>query len=180
MGYSHGHEINACAEAGSEADVPTPSTSANTKLRLFGQERFSYDPAQDGYRCPAGAELTCRFETTELGRHSRYDATRACRRCPIQAQCTSNNDGRSITRLVDEQTLARMEARRTATPAIMQERTQRVEHPFGTITHANDQGSCLMTGRKNVRAEFSLSCLAYTLTRVINILSVPRLLVALG
>ena len=62
----------------------------------------------------------------------------------------------------------------------MQERKQLVEPPFGTIKHANDQGYFRMKGLKNVRAAFSLSCLADNLKRVITILGVPRLLVALG
>jgi hypothetical protein len=37
-----------------------------------------------------------------------------------------------------------------------------------------------MKGLKNVRAEFSLSCVADNLKRVINILGVPQLLRALG
>jgi hypothetical protein len=180
MGYYHGHEIKACEEAGIEAYVPTPSTSANTKLGLFGKERFTYDPAKDCYRCPAGEELTFRLETTELGRHIRYYATGACRRCPLRDQCTRNKDGRRITRWVDEPILEKMEERLKATPEIMQERKQLVEHPFGTIKHANDQSYFLMKGLKNVRAEFSLACLAYNLKRVINLLGVPRLLVALG
>jgi transposase len=180
MGYSHGQEIKACDEAGIEAYVPKPSTSANTKLGLFGKERFSYDPQKDCYWCPGGAELTFRFETTELGRHIRYYTTAACRKCPLKEQCTRNKDGRRITRWVDEHILERMEERLKANPAIMQERKQLVEHPFGTIKHANDQGYFLMKGLKNVRAEFSLSCLAYNLKRVINILGIPRLLVALG
>jgi hypothetical protein len=43
-----------------------------------------------------------------------------------------------------------------------------------------EQGYFLVKGLKNVRAEFRLSCLADNLTRVINILGVPRRLVALG
>jgi hypothetical protein len=73
-----------------------------------------------------------------------------------------------------------MEERLKASPEIRQERKQLVAHPFGAIKHANDQGDFLMKGLKNVRAEFSLSCLAYNLKRVINILGVPQLLVALG
>jgi transposase len=180
MGYSHGHEIKTCDEAGIDAYVPKPSTSANTKLGLFGKERFTYDPEKDCYRCPRGEELTFRFETTALGRHIRYDATGACRSCPMKEQCTRNKGGRRITRWVDEHILERMEERLKANPAIMQERKQLVEHPFGTIKHANDQGYFLMKGLKNVRAEFSLSCLAYNLKRVINILGVPRLLGALS
>jgi transposase len=180
MGYYHGHEIKSCEEAGVEAYVPKPSTSANTKLGLFGKERFTYDPEKDCYQCPQGEELIFRFETTELGRHIRYYATSACRRCPIKEQCTRNKDGRRITRWVDEHVLERMEERLKANPEIMQERKQLVEHPLGTIKHANDQGYFLMKGLKNVRAEFSLSCLAYNLKRVINILGVPQLLRALG
>lgn len=180
MGYYQGHEIKACEEAGIEAYVPTPSTSANTKLGLFGKERFTYAPEKDCYRCPAGEELTFRFETTELGRPIRSDATAACRRCPVKEPCTRNKDGRRMTRWVDEHILERMEERLKANPAIMQERKQIVEHPFGTIKHANDQGYFLMKGLKNVRAEFSLSCLAYNLKRVINILGVPQLLGALS
>jgi hypothetical protein len=71
VGYYHGHEIKACEEAGIEAYVPQPSTSANTKLGLFGRGYFTYAPEKDCYRCPRGEELTFRFDTTELGRHIR-------------------------------------------------------------------------------------------------------------
>ena len=179
-GYDHGHEINAGDEAGLDAYVPKPSTSANTTRGLCGKERFSSDPPQDCSRCPAGEELTFRLETTALGRHIRYDATAACRRCRLTEQCTRNKGGRRMTRWVDEPILERMEARRKAAPEIMQERTPLVAHPFGTIKHAHDQGYFLRKRLQHVRAEFSLSCLAYNLTRVINILGVPRRLGALG
>ena len=146
MGYYHGHEIKACEEAGIEAYVPKPSTSANTKLGLFGKERFTYDPEKDCYRCPRGEELTFRFDTTELGRHIRSYATGACRRCPLKEQCTRNKDGRRITRWIDEHVLESMEERLKANPEIMQERTQLVEHPCGTSKHANDQCYFLVKG----------------------------------
>jgi hypothetical protein len=140
MGYSHGQEITSCEEAGVEADVPKPSTSANTTLGRFGKERGTDDPEKDGSQCPPGEVRLCRCETTELSRHIRYDATRACRRCPLKEQCTRNQDGRRMTRGVDEPVLERLEERRKAHPEIMQERKQLVEHPCGTIKHANDQG----------------------------------------
>jgi transposase len=65
MGSYHGHAIKACAEASVATDVPTPSTSANTKHGRFGKARCTDDPEQDCYRCPAGAELTFRLATTE-------------------------------------------------------------------------------------------------------------------
>jgi hypothetical protein len=180
MGDDPGHAIKSCDEAGVEADVPKPSTSANTQLGRFGTERCTDDPEKDGYQGPQGEALIFRCETTARGRHSRDYATRACRRGPLKEQCTSNNAGRRMTRGVDEHVLERMAERRNANPEIMQERTPLVEHPVGTIKHTNDQGDGLRKGLKNVRAEFSLACLADNLKRVITILGVPPLLRALG
>ena len=70
--------------------------------------------------------------------------------------------------------IERMKERLNVHPEIMQERTQRVEHPFGTIQPANDQGYFLRKGLQHVRAEYSLSCFAYNLKRVSNSLSVPH------
>jgi transposase len=180
MGYSHGKEIKACEEAGLEPYVPTPVTSANRKLGLYGKEQFVYDAEKDVYRCPAGQELTYRFDTHELGRHIRYYKTSACHTCAIKAKCTRNKEGRRITRWVDEHIMERMQARIDANPELMKKRKQIVEHPFGTIKYWNDQGHFLMRGLENVRAEFSLSALIYNLKRVINIIGVPKMLEALA
>jgi hypothetical protein len=60
----------------------------------------------------------------------------------------------------------------------MQERKPLVGHPFGTSKHAHDQGYGRVKGLQDGRAEFSRSCLAYDLKRVLNILGVPRRLIA--
>lgn len=180
MGYYHGHEIKACEEEGIEPYVSKPLTSANTKLGLYGKEKFTYDPEKDCYRCPAGQELTYRFDTFELGRHIRYYMTTACRSCQIKIQCTRNKEGRRITRWVHEHILENMEQRVQANPKLMKKRKRIVEHPFGSIKHWNDQGYFLMKGLKKVRAEMSLSTLAYNIKRSINILGVPRMIEALG
>jgi transposase len=180
MGYYHGEELKACEEAGIDPYVAKPLTSANHKLGLFGKERFTYDPAQDCYRCPAGQMLTFRFATVELGRPLRYYATTACRACAIKARCTRNKEGRRMTRWVHEHILERMPKRVEANPAMMKMRKQIVEHPFGTIKHWHDQGYFLMKGLKKVRAEFSLSTLAYNLRRVMTRLGVPHMLQALA
>ena len=59
--------------------------------------------------------------------------------------------------------LDRTEARLTARPELLDQRREIVEHPFGTIKHWMNQGTFLMRGLENVRAEFSLTALAYNL-----------------
>jgi hypothetical protein len=53
------------------------------------------------------------------------------------------------------------------------------KHPFGTIKQWMNQGAFLMRGLEKVRAEFSLTALAYNLRRVLNIVGLPNLIAAL-
>ena len=180
MGYAHGKELKVCLEAGIEPYVPRPDTSANAKLGLFGKEQFVYDSETDTYRCPAGETLTFRFDTIEKGRHIRYYKTNACGQCALKEKCTRNKEGRRITRWVDEHIIEQTHRRVKEHPEIMEQRKQLVEHPFGTLKHWWDQGHFLMRGLEKVKAEFSLSTLAYNIRRVLNILGVQRLMAALG
>jgi hypothetical protein len=50
-------------------------------------------------------------------------------------------------------------------PKILDRRREVVEHPFGSIKQWMHQGAFLMRGLANVRAEFSLTALAYNLRR---------------
>jgi transposase len=75
-GYYNAVEVNWCEEQGIRPYIPKADTSANTARGLYGKSRFRYDETKDVYVCPAGAELTHRFNTCELGRELRY--YRAC------------------------------------------------------------------------------------------------------
>ena len=54
-----------------------------------------------------------------------------------------------------------------------------MEHPFGSIKQWMNQGYFLMRGLEKVRAEFSLTALAYSLTRAVNLVGIPKMLAAL-
>ena len=180
QGYYHGAEIKTCVEAGLTPLVPRPLTSANAALGLFTKDDFTYDRTQDVYRCPAGATLTYRSTTVELGRTIKNYRTRACGRCALQPRCTRNQDGRQLTRWVHEDLLDDMEQRLQQHPELFRQRKALAEHPFGTMKRAMEQGYFLCRGLANVRGEFSLTTLAYNLKRVINLLGVPRLLEAVA
>jgi Transposase DDE domain len=85
-----------------------------------------------------------------------------------------------MTRWVDEPLLEAMEQRVRRRPEVMRQRTQWVEHPFGTMKRWWDAGYFLMRGLEKVRTECSLTVLAYNLRRVVNLVEMPRLLAALG
>jgi len=180
MGYYDGQQVKACLQAGITPYIPKPNTSANTQLGLFGKEDFRYDPENDCYGCPAGEQLTFRFQSTEKGRERRTYATSACAQCGLRSQCTRSSEGRRITRWTYEDLLEDMQRRVRANPEKMRLRKQLVEHPFGTIKRAWNQGYFLTKGLESVNAEMSLTVLAYNIKRAIKILGAPRMMEALA
>ena len=72
-----------------------------------------------------------------------------------------------------------MQARLAKRPGVLDRRRESVEHPFGTIKQWMNQGAFLTRGLENVRAEFSLTALAYNLRRVLNLGAVTDLMAAL-
>ena len=180
-GYYKGEDIAACEAAGIVAFVPKPlGRGAAASNGRFPKEAFLYDAAADVYRCPNGETLSPHGDSTTRGhRLLLYYHPTACRRCPLRAQCTSNPRWRRIARWEGEAVLDAMAARLIANPQMTRTRRNTVEHPFGTIKHAMNQGHFLMKGLRQVRAEFSLSALAYNLLRVINIVGVQKLVEAL-
>jgi len=180
MGYSNGLQVKACLESGITPFLPQANTSANSALGLFGKQDFRYDPAQDCYLCPAGEMLTFRFQTREAGRDIRTYTTSACALCRLKPRCTRARGNRRITRWVDEAILEAMAQRVRAHPEKVKLRKCLVEHPFGTIKRHWNQGFFLTRGLTKVKAEMSLTVLAYNIQRVVKILGVPRMIEALG
>jgi len=71
-----------------------------------------------------------------------------------------------------------MARRRAARPGILNVRRETVEHPFGSIKQWMNQGAFLMRGLEKVRAEFSLTALAYNLRRAITLVGIPGMIQA--
>lgn len=180
MGYYNGSEVKRVIEEGITPYIEKPDTSANTKLGLYGKKKFKYNKKKDCYICPAGEELPFRFDTVEKGRHINYYWNNKCKACSLKPKCTRNKDFRRITRWVYEDILDEMQIRVDANPEMMFKRKCIVEHPFGTLKRSMNQGYFLTKGLTNVKAEFSLSALAYNIKRVINIIGVKGMIEALA
>ena len=61
-------------------------------------------------------------------------------------------------------------------PELQDIRRQTVEHPYGSIKQWMNQGAFLMRGLECVRAEFSLTALAYNIRRAITLVGIPGLI----
>ena len=178
-GYFKIEDIEACEKTGCVPHVPKPQRGSSVREGLFRKDEFRYDAGLDAYVCPAGKLLTPirRGRMRDLERTD-YGNPKACRACQLRPRCT--NDARSVFRLENEDVLDRMAERLKARPAILDRRREVVEHPFGSIKQWMYQGAFLMRGLANVRAEFSLTALAYNLRRALNILGVEAMTAAVA
>lgn len=179
-GYYNAADVSLCVERGLTPYVPKADTSANTAQGLYGKSKFRYDEQKDVYVCPAGAELTYRFSTYELGRGLRYYRASGCKSCVLKKQCTRNKANRTITREDNEALMEAMVKRMKAQPQKMRLRKELCEHPFGTIKRFFGYTYFLMKGLVKVRCEWSLMTLAYNLKRVLNLVSFEQLMAAVG
>jgi Transposase DDE domain len=179
-GYFKIEDIEACEKAGMVPYVPRPQRGPSVKAGLFRKDEFHYDADQDSYFCPAGQRLHPYSSSLLRGlKKINYVNKLACDDCKIRLQCTGGKF-RTVSRLENEAVLDRMQARLAKRPGVLDRRRETVEHPFGTIKQWMYQGAFLMRGLEKVRAEFSLTALAYNLRRVLNIVGFIGLMAALA
>jgi transposase len=175
-GYYSSLELKACEDDGIVAYVPVPEGNGQLEKKgRFGLKDFSYDPAADAYRCPAGELLRPmegRWKNTSGRTEIRYaSSTKACRTCPLRAHCLSPKaTRRTIGRWEHEDVLDRHRVRMQGAGELMRRRSGIVEHPFGTLKCRAGYRHFLVRGLDKVRGEWSLMALCYNFTRVLNIL----------
>jgi transposase/IS5 family transposase len=177
-GYFRTEDIAACEKAGLTPYVPKPQRGSSVSNGFFRKDEFRYDPEKDEYICPGGHDLKP-FRHGKLREMTKIDYANpaACRDCPLRQRCTDASY-RAVSRLEHEDALDRMAARLRARSEILDRRRETVEHPFGTIKQWMNQGAFLTRGLEKVRAEFSLTALAYNLRRALNILGMDRMMAA--
>jgi transposase len=179
-GYFKTEDIEACEKAGIVPYVARPQRGPSVKAGLFRKDEFRYDIASDSYVCPAGQRLYPYSSSLLRGlKKTNYTNKLACDDCKIRLHCTGGKF-RTVSRLENEAVLDRMAARLAQRPGVLDRRRETVEHPFGTIKQWMNQGAFLMRGLEKVRAEFSLTALAYNLRRVLNIVGVAQLMAAVA
>ena len=177
-GYHEAGQLENCEQAKIETYVPAPAgTSGRTTegMPVYPKTNFTYQAATDSYRCPAGQELPFACEGHHRGKLRRYYYNAAaCATCAAKAWCT-RAAYRRLSRLPNEAVVERQAARVSAKPEVVRKRKTIVEHVFGTL-RLNGHDTFLCRGLEMVRAEFTLSALAYNWRRVLNVKGVMEIL----
>src|SRR5579863_8069551 len=129
-GYSNGEHGALCEQDGITAIVPRAETVNPNGSQYFSRDKFTYDPASDSWRCPAGDTLSL-YKTSHTQKKKEY-TSRACGSCPLKPQCTKA-PRRVIVRDFYEDAREAMHRRASADPIWMKHRREIAEHSFGTM-----------------------------------------------
>jgi transposase len=168
-GYSNGEQASICEASGLIPHIPAKrSVNSHGDGTLLDRTAFTYQPATDSFRCPAGQTL----KRKQIYRrdHAVYYQAQAsdCAVCPLKPGCTQASQ-RTVSRHLHEETLDRMHQR--ATPQVMRLRRSTVEHPFANLKYGIfGHPRFLLRGLRGTQAEISLAIMAYNLKRMVNIL----------
>ena len=173
-----GEELLACEQAGVTATLPKPQTSGAKSAGRFGKQDFVYLPSEDVYRCPVGETLRFHYIADDDGQKLRVYMTKACRTCPLKAQCATGNE-RRIKHWEHEHVVEAVQTRLDKNPQAMRVRRETVEHPFATLKMRMGATHFLCRRLPKVATEMALNVLGYNLTRVLSILGVKPLLAAM-
>ena len=129
-----------CREQGIAAHM-APAQAHLKERGNFPIERFTYEPTDDRYRCPAGHYLARR----QNRRQEQYVVYRIsdpelCAQCPLRAQCTKAKAGRTLIRYYDQQALDQ-QRQQALGPAGRYSRKRRKHVAEGSFADATRHGS---------------------------------------
>jgi DDE family transposase len=80
------------------ADLKAAHDEGKRRSQFFGEDRFTYDPATDTYRCPADQLLKRWQKRADKGAYQYMAKAGTCDQCSLRSQCTEAKGGRRIQR----------------------------------------------------------------------------------
>lgn len=165
-GYSTVEELEQVASQDITVIVP-PCEKSDLK------KEFKYDNDADCYICPQGNILINRGLTTDKKSNVyKIEKKSICFSCSRFGECTKSKNGKSVSRLINEEARQRHEDKynETTSQEIYKLRCQKVELPFGHIKRNLGVNAFLLRGLDGVKAEMSLFSTCFNLRRMITLI----------
>jgi len=174
-GYHTGSELEIGQKLGIETIVAIPDAPGNNHAPEpeYDVEHFIYNEGKDTYTCPQSSELRTNGSWYEKkGLRFKQYKTKACRSCPVKAQCTTAKEhGRMIQRSEYAACIEQNKFNITQKQHLYKNRKAIVEHPFGTIKRQWGFDYILTKkGMERASADVGFMFTAYNLRRLINII----------
>lgn len=177
-GYHTGSQIAATEQLGAKPFISPKANSTAGRSEVFPLEAFKYHPGSDTYKCPNGETLRSNGTIYQRKVKKKGQAplkfkhyiTKACKTCPIKAQCTQREQGRIVQRSEYQSAIERNNKTVKANPEYYRNRQQLIEHQFGTFKRQWGFTHVLTRGKEKVLGEVSILFSTYNLYRTMSVL----------
>ena len=175
QGYSTTDELEKVDKQDIKVVVP-PCEKSDIK------KSFIYDSENDYYLCPEGHILENSGLSSDKKSHIyRIENKSFCLDCSRFNTCTKSKHGKTVSRLLNEETRQRFESQynEPESQEIYKLRQQKVELPFGHIKRNLGVNSFLLRGLDGAKAEISLLATCFNISRIITIFGIQGLIKAI-
>ena len=147
-----------------------------TKSKRFSKENFEYNTKKDEFTCPNGETVKFSYEYFDKhkGKQVRVYRGVGCGQCSDKKLCTkSKHKPKLIKCYGNEANLREMAEKMESAEGqkVYHVRSKTVERVFGHIKQNIGLREFLTRGLENVRAEFTLTCIAHNMKRILKIKS---------
>jgi hypothetical protein len=172
-GFADTTDLEKIDNQGIQVVVPSQRLAITKPIGEFDKDNFRYDKSNDCYICPQGEKLQYRrLIVKEASKEYTTEDKETCPHCLRYKQCTNAKLGRTVMRLLAEETRERLE-QEYALPenqAIYKLRQARIELVFGHFKRNLGVSSFLLRGVEGARAEIDLLSMCFNVRRMITLL----------
>jgi transposase len=171
--YGNGEFLQWLADRNVTAYMRTRDSALRKNNPGYGPERFTYQPASNTYRCPAGEQLNYVGLNVRNRAHAYIGSAKRCGACSQKTQCTA---GRYKYLAIHMHESVRQRARELAqTPEFAKAQRQRkkVEALFAELKNQIGLRRLRLRRLKFVREQFFLAAAAQNIKRLVRFLCQP-------
>jgi len=159
---------------GSWGESKGGNTSGQALATEFQAQAFTYDAAQDRYRCPAGHSLRAVYQHQGIGvvQHQYRADSSVCKACRFKAQCCPRSaQGRAISRSVDAPEVRQFREKMQTPQAqqIYRQRAPVAEFPNAWIKEKLGLRQFRLRGLLKAGCEALWACLTYNVQQWIRL-----------
>jgi transposase len=169
--YGNGEFLQWLADRNVTAYMRTRDSALRKNNPGYGPEQFTYQPASNTYRCPAGEQLNYVGLNVRNRAHAYIGSAKRCGACSQKTQCTK---GRYKYLAIHMHESVRQRARELAlTPEFAKAQRQRkkVEALFAELKNQIGLRRLRLRRLKFVREQFFLAAAAQNIKRLVRFLS---------
>ncbi len=176
--YGNGEFLQWLADRNITPYMRTRDSIHRKRSPFFGPDRFTYEPEQDRYICPAGQPLNYGGQSHHNRSYTYIGTRKRCGACSLRPQCTS---AAFRCLVIHQHEPARQRARELVdTPEFAQAQRQRkkVEALFAELKNQIGVRRLRLRRLKFVREQFLLAAAAQNIKRLVRFLHQPPTLPA--